>query len=140
MLICFFILDFDKIIVFLCIGHLRFFDAFGEVDVILGLGVGNVAQMGIEQVVVVESNLEHLVYAAQVGRHVAVGAHQKGIFFATGRQRPQIGHIFLEILTRHLHAVFNARACHEHADGAHLFARNEDCHQRQMEHGQNNIL
>ena len=40
--------------------------ALVESDVVLGLRVGDIAQVGIEQVVVVETYLEHLVHTAGI--------------------------------------------------------------------------
>ena len=102
-----------------------------EHDVILGLGVGNIAQVHIEQVVVVKPYLQHLVHSTRIGSQMAVGPdkkrvlafvihaifiHQVGIEFV-------INKVLLVILFRHLHAVLNGRAGHEHTRRTHLFAR-----------------
>ena len=96
-----------------------------KVDVVFSLGVGNIAQMGIEDIVVVESVLQHLRHTAPVVRHVAVGTHEEGIFVTSirGIDPLKIGLMLLEIEVRHLHTVLHTRTRNEYADGTHLFAR-----------------
>ena len=49
-------------------------------DVVLGLCIGYVAQMGNHQIVIVEGVLQHLPHASGVRRQMTVGANQEGIF------------------------------------------------------------
>ena len=99
-----------------------------ERDVVLRLGVGDVAQVGIEQIVGVKANFQHLVHAAGVGGEVAIATHEEGVF-VVGHGHLVVFHILLVVEVRHLHAVLHSGTRDEHTDGAHFVAsaEHDDC-------------
>ena len=100
-----------------------------KVYVILSLCVRDVSEMCIEQVVAVQTYLEHLLHSAAVGGDVAVGSDEEGVFVSFGSENLHVTHVVLEILVRHQHAVLYARACNQHSGGADLLAGGEGyCH------------
>ena len=63
---------------------LRFMDQGVQRDVVFRLGIGDIPQVGIEQVVVPQADGKHLVHAARIGGQVAVGADDEGIIALGG--------------------------------------------------------
>ena len=68
--------------VFICIFALELLQRIIQVDIVLGFCVGNVAQVSIEKVVVVESYLQHLSQATGVVGDMAVCSYEEGVIDA----------------------------------------------------------
>ena len=63
---------------------LVFIECFLQVDVVFGLGVGYVAKVCVEEVVGIESYLEHFLHAPHVVSDMAVGSHEEGVVSVFG--------------------------------------------------------
>ena len=69
-------------VVFLSILLLSSQDTVVEVDIVLSLRIGDVTQMGVQQVSPLNTDREHLVHAPRVVSHMAVGSHEERIFIS----------------------------------------------------------
>ena len=106
----------DKLL--LCLVH-----AFLCVDVIFCLGVGKVAEMGIEHIAMFYAYVEHFLQSACVVGNMAVGTHNERVgLFLTYVSLHTVYKSVLNIFVRHLHTVVNACASNENARGTNLVA------------------
>ena len=90
-------------------------------EVILGLGVGQVSQVGVEQVVLFQADGQHLVQAAGVCGEVAVCANDEGVVFICKQDR--VVHLVLVEQIGHLYALFYGCSSHQDTLRANLVSQ-----------------
>ena len=111
--------------VFLHVTLLGFLQEGIQGDVILRLGIGDIPQVRIEKVIVIQADFQHLVHAGGIIRNMAVRAHEERV--VTVRNQPDLVIVVVPVKQfRHFHAVLDRRSGHEDADGAHLVAGGQE--------------
>ncbi len=111
-----FVLVFLVVILF-HITEFGFFQQGVQGNVVLGLGIGYVSEVGVEEVVVLKADGQHLVHAAGVCGEVAVGPYQEGVVSFHG-QIDLVVHVVLVKEVGHFYALFHRRSRHQDALGA----------------------
>ena len=113
----------EGLIVLLTILLLGIRDDLIEGDVVFSLCVGNVAQVGIEQVIVIDAYLQHLTHTSRIRRQMAVGSYKKGVFTIFGLlKQKKISFMNTVVVLRHLDAVINVGIRNEYSRRTHLVA------------------
>ena len=84
---------------------------FFECNIILGLSIGDISQVSIQQIIVVHSDLQHLAHTSIIGSKMTVGSYQESILVhVRGVLNLKLALMLHIVLVRHLYAILDTCA------------------------------